>query len=159
PLRMTADGTAGLTRAGVIRLELPGKENLGAPTNDVLKQVQAGVGDRPPRIDDTAVAARLVTWVRLRPDPRQPRAVLPALAGAGVNAVAIEQRRSFGRQAIGSGSGASDQEFGLGVTSVDPVTLAIEVEEEEGMRPWRQVPDTMTASRDDRVYSLDAEAG
>jgi predicted phage baseplate assembly protein len=159
PLRMTADGTAGLTRAGVIRLELPGKENLGAPTNDVLKQVQAGVGDRPPRIDDAAVAARIVTWIRLRPDPASRGAVLPALAWAGVNAVAIEQRRSFGRQVIGSGSGASDQEFGLGVTSVDPVTLAIEVEEEEGMRPWRQVPDTMTASRDDRVYSLDAEAG
>jgi predicted phage baseplate assembly protein len=69
PLEVLADGSAGLTRAGVVRLLLPGRDDMGAPTNDVLRQVRAGVGDRPPRIDDPTVAARLVTWLRLRPDP------------------------------------------------------------------------------------------
>ena len=158
PLEILADGSAGLTRAGVVRLLLPGKDDMGAPTNDVLKQVQAGVGDRPPRIDDPVVAARIVTWLRLRPDPAAQLTTL-RLAWAGVNALAIEQRRTLGRQTIGQGTGASGQEFSLGMGSVEPATLAIEVEEEEGMRPWRQVPDTAAATRDDRVYSLDTEAG
>ena len=158
PLEVLADGTAGLTRAGVVRLLLPGKDDMGAPTNDVLRQFRAGVGDRPPRIDDPAVAARIVTWLRLRPDPSLRLASL-RLAWAGVNAVAVEQRRTLGRQVIGQGTGASDLELPLGSTSVEAASLAIEVEEEEGMRLWRQVPDTAAATRDDRVYSLDAEAG
>ncbi len=159
PLQVLADGTAGLTRAGVTTIQLPGKASLGAPTNDVLQQITAGVGDRPPRIDDPTAAARLVTWIRLRPDPTTAGAALPPLTWAGVNAVAIEQRRTLGRQAIGQGTGASGQIVSLGSGSVDPVTLAIEVEEEEGMRPWLQVPDTAAAGRDDRVYRLDSEAG
>ena len=59
PLDVLADGTAGLTRTGVLRLLLPGKDDMGAPTNDVLQQHLAGVADRPPRIDDPVVAARL----------------------------------------------------------------------------------------------------
>jgi predicted phage baseplate assembly protein len=158
PLEVLADGSAGLTRAGVVRLLLPGRDDMGAPTNDVLRQVRAGVGDRPPRIDDPLVAARIVTWLRLRPDPATRLTTLP-IAWLGVNALAIEQRRTLGRQTIGQGTGASGQEFSLGTGSVEPATLAIEVEEEEGMRFWRQVPDTAAATRDDRVWSLDSEAG
>ncbi|NJD11918.1 MAG: putative baseplate assembly protein, partial [Gemmatimonadetes bacterium] len=158
PLEVLSDGTGGLTRAGVVRLLLPGKDDMGAPVNDVLRQFQAGVGDRPPRIDDPLVAARIVTWLRLRPDPAARLASL-RLSWAGINAVAIEQRRTLGRQVIGQGTGASDLELSLGRGSVEASSLAIEVEEEEGMRLWRQVPDTAAAGRDDRVYSLDPEAG
>ncbi len=156
PLDVIADGTTGLTRAGVARLLLPGKDDMGAPPNDVAKDYRAGVGDRPPRIDDPVVAARLITWLRLRPS-----ASLASLklAWVGVNAVAIEQRRTLGRQTIGFGSGASGLELSLGADSVEAATLRIEVEEEEGLRPWRQVPDTAAAGRDDRVYSVDTEAG
>lgn len=158
PLDVIADGSTGLTRAGVVRLLLPGKDDIGAPTNDVLDQYRAGVGDRPPRLDDPAIAARLVTWLRLRPDPRAQLSSL-RLEWAGVNAVAIEQRRTLGRQVIGQGTGASGLELSLGAGSVEATSLEIEVEEEEGMRGWRQVPDTAAARRDDRVYSLDPEAG
>ena len=158
------DGTAGLTRTGVVRLLLPGKDDMGVPTNDVLVQHLAGVGERPPRIDDPETAARLVTWLRMRPvaaTAGRP-ASLPAslkITWAGVNAVAIEQRRTLGRQTIGQGTGASDLELKLGAESIEPATLQIEVEEEEGLRTWRQVPDTAAAGRDDRVYSVDSEAG
>ncbi len=161
PLDVLADGTVGLTRTGVLRLLLPGKDDMGAPTNDVLRQHLAGVGDRPPRIDDPATAARLVTWLRMRPVASRAaaRAASLKLTWAGVNAVAIEQRRTLGRQTIGRGTGASDLELRLGAESVEAATLVVEVEEEEGMRTWRQVPDTAAAGRDDRVFSLDAEAG
>jgi predicted phage baseplate assembly protein len=156
PLDLIADGTAALTRAGVARVLLPGKDDMGAPTNDVAKQYRAGVGDRPPRLDDPAVAARLVTWIRLRPTVSLASL---RLSWAGVNAVAIEQRRALGRQTIGQGTGASGLELSLGAESVEAASLRIEVEEEEGLRPWRQVADTVAAGRDDRVYSLDPEAG
>lgn len=158
PLQVLADGSTGLTRTGVIRLLLPGKDDIGAPTNDVVAQPLAGSGNLPPRIDDPLVAARLVTWIRLRPDPAAHLTMLK-LGWAGINAVAIEQRQTLGRQTIGQGSGASDLELPLGSGSVEASSLAIEVEEEEGMRRWRQVPDTAAARRDDRVYSLDSEAG
>jgi len=158
PLEVLGDGSAGLTRAGVVRLLLPGADDMGAPDNDVLRQVRAGVGDRPPRLDDPVLAARLVTWLRLRPDPRARLAAL-RLAWAGINAVAIEQRRQFGRQIIGQGTGASGLELPLGAESVEAASLRIEVEEEEGLRTWRQVPDTAMARRDERAYSLDPEAG
>ena len=156
PLDVLVDGTSGLTTAGVTRLLLPGKDDMGAPINDVAKDYRAGVGDRPPRIDDPAVAARLVAWVRLRP-----AATLATLklAWAGVNTVAIEQLQTLGRQTIGYGTGASGLELSLGASSVYPTSLQLQVEEEEGLVPWRQVADTAAARRDDRVYSVDPEAG
>ena len=158
PVDVIADGSAGLTRAGVVRLLLPGGDDMGAPANDVLRQLRAGVGDRPPRIDDADVAARLVTWIRLRPEPAAHLTSL-RLAWAGINAVAIEQRRTLGRQTIGHGTGASDLELSLGAASVESDSLAIEVEEDEGLRAWRAVADVAAAGRGERVFSLDSEAG
>jgi predicted phage baseplate assembly protein len=157
-LDVLVDGTVGLTRAGVIQMLLPGADDFGAPSNDVLNALHAGVGDRPPRLDDPALAARLVTWLRLRPDPAALLQHL-RLAWAGINAVTIEQRQTLGRRTIGQGNGASDLMLSLGATSVEAATLQIQVEEEEGLRMWRQVPDTAIAGRDEPVFSLDPEAG
>lgn len=158
PLEVLADRSTGLTATGTLRLLLPGGDDFGAPQNDVLAKLDAGVGGAPPRIDDDKVAGRIVTWIRLRPA----RAIQPGtlkLAWAGVNAVRIEARKSLGRQHVGKGTGMSGQEVSLGIVNVDPQTLQIEVEEDEGMVPWRQVPDVQLGARNERVYSLDPEAG
>jgi hypothetical protein len=157
-LDVLSDGSAGLTRPGALQLLLPGTDDFGAPANDVLVALHAGVGDRPPRLDDPAITARLVTWIRLRPDPK---AVLQHLrfVWAGINAVPIEQRQTFGRRTIGQGTGASDQELSLGTGSVEAESLVVQVEEEEGLRTWQLVADTATAQRDAPVFSLDREAG
>lgn len=65
----SADTTNGLTQPGVLRLTLPSPGHLHPPTNDLLEDPSAGVGDRPPRLDDEALAARLLAWIRLRPPP------------------------------------------------------------------------------------------
>lgn len=158
PLDLLADSTAGLTRAGIVRLLLPGKDDMGAPGNDVASTYQAGVGDRPPRIDDPVMAARVVTWLRLRPDAASAAGRL-SLSWAGPNCVEIEQRRSYGRQTIGRGNGASGQSFSLGTGAVDPASLQIAVEEQSGLIPYRQVPEVGAALPGERVYSLDSEAG
>lgn len=158
PLEVLSDGTGGLVRPGTTRLLMPGGDDFGVPANDVLEDINAGVGNRPPRIDDPVTAKRIVAWLRLRPLP-EARLTSFRLAWAGANAVMAEQMKTLGRQQIGRGTGASGQSFALGTGSVDPASLLIEVEEEEGMRAWRQVPDVDAARRGERVYSLDSEAG
>ncbi|VAV97425.1 hypothetical protein MNBD_ALPHA04-1379 [hydrothermal vent metagenome] len=158
PLDILSDTSGGLTGTGIVRLALPGKDDIGAPSNDVTAQYRAGVGDRPPRIDDPVTASRLVSWIRLRPEPEAFVSSLD-LSWAGINCVEIEQRRSYGRQTIGRGTGASGQEFELGATSVESSSLAVQVEEEDGLIIWRQVPDVGAAGANERVYSLDSEAG
>lgn len=160
-----ADGTHGLTRPGVVRLSLPDESFIWAPSNDVAENPAAGVGDTPPRIDDVAVANRLIAWLRLRPKPGQQVDRL-ALAWIGVNAVPIDQRVTLTARVLGASSGAADQAFQLPQGSVDPATLHIQVEEpERGYRTWHRVDDLAAISADARVareatvYELDAEAG
>jgi len=158
PLELLSDGTSGLTRPGVAKVLLPGGDDFGVPSNDVLGHIEAGVGDRPPRIDDPLTAARLVAWIRLRPLP-QARLSSLRLAWAGINAVAVTQRKSHGRQQIGRGTGLSGQALSLGATNVETSTLIVEVEEEEGMRVWPLLPDIVMAGRGQRACQVDSEAG
>jgi predicted phage baseplate assembly protein len=160
-----SDTTAGLTQPGVLRLPLPDESLIWAPSNDVGVNPRAGVGDAPPRLDDAAKATRLIGWLRLRPVPGQP-AVGLSLSWLGLNAVPIEQRVTVGGHVLGASTGAADQTFTLPQTSVDPATLAIEVEEpERGYQPWYRVEDLAAISTDPQVarmagaYELDAEAG
>ena len=158
PLELLSDGTSGLTQMGVVRLLLPGDDDFAVPPNDVIGTVNAGVGDRPPRIDDPVAAQRLVAWIRLRPLPEARLSTLP-LSWAGTNAVSITQRKTYGRQEIGRGTGLSGQQLSLGVTNVETESLVIEVEEEEGMRVWPLVADIAMAGRGQRACAIDAEAG
>lgn len=158
PLELLSDGSSGLTMPGVVRLLLPGDDDFGVPSNDVMGDIDAGVGDRPPRIDDPVTARRLVAWIRLRPLPRARLSSL-RLSWAGTNAVTVTQRKTYGRQEIGRGTGLSGQELSLGATNVDTASLVIEVEEEEGMRVWPLIADIGMAGRGQRACAVDAEAG
>src|SRR5262249_38425677 len=86
PLSVGYGSTSRPTPRGVVRLLLPA--DLGAPTNDVKVDAHAGLGDRPPRIDDPDRASRLVAWIRLRPAGKPARFVLSWL---DINAVEIDQ--------------------------------------------------------------------
>ena len=165
------DTTAGLTRPGIVRVELPREGLIHAPANDVRLDPQSGVGDRPPRLDDAALASRLVAWIRLRPAPPPPAAPAPetqfntgegaaslqaSLTGAvqtprevehlrlawiGLNAVEVEQLVTRTNLIVGESSGAPDQEFQLPATSVEPETLVLDVETEGRWDPWVRVDD------------------
>lgn len=163
PLAILSDSTNGLSRTGVVRVVLPEPAQIGAPSNDVAEELRAGVGARPPRIDDPGVASRLVAWLRLGFAAKAGVASLP-LSWAGVNVAEVEQRQSIGRLTLGQGDGGSDQEFALGYASVEPASLEIDVEtlDQAGsslFERWRRVADVTVAGRGEAVYSLDAEAG
>lgn len=151
------DTTRGLTAAGTLRLVLPDASAIGVPLDTQDVALNAGVGARPPRLDDAKLAARVVAWIRMAPDART--TALP-LAWAAVNAVRIEQLLTTTNVVVGHGEGKPGQEVALPRRSVEAATFAFAVEEPgRGFVPWRLIDDLGAAGRDDRVARLDAEAG
>lgn len=159
------DTTAALTRPGVLRLALPDESLIWAPPNDVDVNPAAGVGDTPPRLDDTDKAARLLAWLRLRPQPDKPIESL-RLSWVGINAAQIDQRVTLPGRVLGVSTGAADQSFQLPQSSCDADSLRIEVEEPGlGYRVWSRVDDLAAISSDPQLarsasaFELDSEAG
>jgi predicted phage baseplate assembly protein len=151
------DGTGELTRRGVVRLALPGEDDIGTPVNDAGFDPDAGSRARPPRLDNPAEASRLVAWLRLR--PAEAMESLP-VSWVGINAVEVDQRQTVTGRVVGESDGAPDQVLQLPGASIEAETLVLEVEDpERGYVPWCRVEDLATAGRDDAVYQLDAEAG
>jgi hypothetical protein len=174
-----SDSTQGLTRSGIIRLALPRGQVLFAPSNDLREDINAGVGDRPPRIDDKTIVSQLVGWIRLRPRPPQKsvppeqqftpgsgtRFDIPQISSGadtnevehlwatwlGVNAVAVDQLVTRKNIIIGESNGTADQQFSLPATSVESETLQIFVEEDSGWVQWNRVDDLYTLDRDPTV--------
>lgn len=156
-LEVLRDSTSGLTRTGVVDLVLPDVAFIGAPTNDVRRDVDAGVGARPPRLDDPKLAARLITWIRLRPTTPVDRL---ALSWVGVHAVEVDQRRTYVDLGVGTSDGTADQRLQLPVGAVERATFRLQVEEEgRGWVDWQMVEHMALAGRDERVGALDDEAG
>jgi predicted phage baseplate assembly protein len=156
-LSVASDTTGGLTRRGVIRLVLPSPDQIAAPTNDVRQALHAGVGDRPPRLDDVEKAERLVAWLRIRPTERLARL---SLSWVGIHAVEVDQRQTVIGRVAGASDGTGNQQMSLFARSVEPESLQIEVEEPgQGYQRWHLIDDLVFASRDEARFSLDSEAG
>ena len=156
-LDVVLNTTAGFSRQGIIRLELPDKDDIGRPANDVTVDVNAGVGNRPPRLDDPTAADRTIAWLRLRP-VHHSHAL--ALSWIGINAVAIDQRKTLTGVTVATANGMADQTVQLPGQSIEPESLILQVEEEgRGFNTWQRIDDLYTADRDDRAYQLDSEAG
>jgi hypothetical protein len=100
-LDRSSDTTGGLTRRGVRRMVLPNAANIGVPAADLNDPLRAGVGDRPPRIDDAKLAQRLVAWIRLRPTERLDSF---RVSWVGINAVDIENRKTVTGKIVATSS-------------------------------------------------------
>ena len=157
-LTRIADSTDDLTRRGVERYLMPGDpDDFGVLEGDVRIDANAGVGDRPPRLDDPEKLARIAAWLRLRPA----RAVTSMpISWAAVNAVEIDHARTIRGRVIGQSNGAADQVMQLPARSVEAATLKLQVEESgRGYVDWQRVDDVAVQDLDDAVYMLDSEAG
>lgn len=157
PLTVAVDRSNGLTTDGIIRLVLPGKDSYFAPSNNVRVNPAAGTGDQPPRLDDPRKAARLLAWLRLR--PKEDSATLK-LAWAGLNAIEVDQRKTFAGVIVGQGTGQPDLEVRLPFGNLEVATFQLEVEEAgRGFVPWQQIEDLALATNPGPVFSFDPEAG
>jgi len=151
------DTTDGFTRPGVVRLILPDAGEIGCPENDADIDVMAGVGDRPPRIDDADISARLVGWLRLKPKTRAE--TLP-ISWAGLNVVPVEHRRTLTIIGLGAVPPGSNAQLALPATSVDPASLVIEVQRADGVYAvWTRTEELAAHGPRETVYKLDPEAG
>jgi hypothetical protein len=153
-LKIVDDTTQGLTRPGVVRLALPPSDHIGAPANDVHVDPQAGVGLKPPRIDDPDIDQKLLTWVRLSANTAF------QISWAGINAVEIDQRTTYSFVPVGISDGSADQQFPLPQTQIDPSTFLLEVDMPGfGFQLWQAVDDLAVLQAPVPAYLLDPEAG
>lgn len=153
-LKVLDDTTEGLTQAGIVRFMLPQSSLIGAPSNVVRSDPQAGVGIKPPRIDDPAIAARLLTWVRLSTQSAL------KVSWLGANAVQIDQRTTYKSIVIGVSDGGSNQQFALGQSQIDPASFQLEVDMPGlGFQLWQQVDELAILKGPVPAYALDPEAG
>jgi predicted phage baseplate assembly protein len=111
---------------------------------------------KPPRIDDPAIAARLLTWVRLSV---QTSVVVSWL---GVNAADIDQRKTLSSVVIGVSDGSASQAFALptvGLGPVDPASFLLDVDMPGlGFTLWQQTDDLSILQGPATAYLLDPEA-
>ncbi len=154
PLKILGDTTQSLTQPGVIQLLVPPSTVIGAPANNVRSDPQAGVGMKPPRVDDTSITSRLLTWVRLSVQSSL------QVSWLGANAVQIDQRATYNSIVIGVSDGGANQQFALPQSQIDPGTFVLAVDMPgQGFVTWQQVDDLSVLQGPVMAYVLDPEAG
>ncbi len=161
-----------LTTPGVVQLTLPAADDIRM-WND-LEPLEAGVGDLPPSLDDSSLAERLITWLRVRATGAARARVL----WVGVNTVPVRQRERIVAEPLADGDGAPDQVRRLARAPVLAGSIEVVTEAGTEMRRWSEIDDLMAAGpevpiRDDRlapgvppplsaptdVFAADHEAG
>ena len=156
PVRVAGDTTAGLTRAGVIRIELPDDlDTLGVPEPPAGL---AGTGEYPPELDDER-GDRLWFWLRVwRGDGSR----FGEVRLLSLNTVGVVQATTAAPELLGAGTGQPGQVFQLAYAPVliderHPVKL--QVEEAGVWTDWARADNLDAAGPNDRLFSIDAEAG
>jgi hypothetical protein len=158
------DTTLGTRKAGIVRLVPPGAELIGVGDDARAANERSGVGDEPPRLDDPARQARLVAWLRVRPDPAAGPVNALRLAWLGIHAVEVEQVTTLANAIVADLDGRADAQVQLPATDVDGAALEIDLAEDgAGFERWTRVDDLAALpparARDALAYELDAHAG
>lgn len=173
-----------LAGPGIVELPLPPAAAID--TWRELDPLEAGVGDFPPALDDSALATRVLSWVRITPSS----AAQARFLWAGTNAARVEQRVAVRNETLGIADGQPDQIFKLARGGVVPGSLVIDVAEAGAPSPgsstattgttrrWQPIDDLLAAGpeiqiasrqrapgqqwldpRPNEVFIVDAEAG
>lgn len=134
-----------LTAPGVVQLQLPDRPSLDMWS---LDPTEDGVGNFPPALEGED-AARLVTWIRVRPaassqagTPARSAEASTRLRWVGANAAMLRQRSHVSTETLGKGTGRGDQIVHLANTPVLVESLRLTVDGQA----WQRVDDLATAS-------------
>ena len=133
-----------LDEPGIVQLTLPDENGLGYWQD--IDPLEAGVGKLPPALDDTKLAARVVTWLRITAST----GAQAKLLWAGVNAVTATQQARVANEVLPNGTGLPDQAVRLAHPPVLPETVTIRV----GSVEWRRVDDLYSAGPEVPVPDL-----
>lgn len=154
-----------LTEPGVVQLVLPPADGIARWTN--LDPLESGVGDLPPTLDDTALDARLVTWLRVRATG----AAKVRFRWAGINATFARQRTRVRAERLLDGDGTPDQVRRLSHAPVLAGSVEVTAIADGAESKWHPIDDLLAAAPEvpvpgadageasADVFLLDAEAG
>jgi Baseplate J-like protein len=124
-----------LDEPGIVQLTLPGEAGLAYWTD--IDPLEAGAGALPPPLEDTSLAARLITWLRIT----APNGGHAALLWTGINAASVTQQARVVGEVVPDGTGAPSQSAPLANVPVLTDTVSLTV----GGVPWTRVEDLFTA--------------
>lgn len=153
--RLDAVAPAGFPeQAGILQVTLPAAaDDIGSWAE--AEPLEAGVGELPPQLTDDALAARLISWLRI--DGLANAGV--QLAWAGTHCAAVRQRSAVARELLPPGDGSPEQRRRLshGQVLADSVRLQV------AGQPWALTDELEAAPAEGQpgaaVFALDAESG
>lgn len=128
-----------LTGPGVVEVSLPPQAQIATWAD--LDPLEAGVGDFPPAIENSALAGRVLTWLRIVPSASAQARFL----WADVNAVRVEQGVAVANEVLGEGDGRPDQVFRLARPGVVPGTVRLDLLQGGQRDEWKAIDDLMAA--------------
>lgn len=124
-----------LSAPSIVHLALPGEGELRVWNLDPL---ESGVADLPPALDE-ATEARLITWIRVRPEGGANARFL----WAGINAASVTQRAKVQNEVLPAGTGEPDQSVRLSRAPVIPGSVLVSVSGFD--KPWQEIDDLFAA--------------
>lgn len=140
--------------AGVLQVTLPSDADA-LWTWSEEEPLEAGVGDRPPPLNDEEIATRVLTWLRI--DGLASAGVV--LQWAGLHCVPVTQRAHVARELLAPGDGEPEQRRSLSQRQVLASSIAVTV----AGRRWTLTDELEAAPAEGQagaeVFALDAEAG
>ena len=142
-----------LTAPGTVEITLPRSEEVVTWTG--LDPLEAGVGNFPPAIEDSALADRVLTWVRVVPSS----AARARFLWAGINVTAVQQRIAVRNELLGDGDGKPDQAFKLSRGGVVPGSVRIDVIQSGVAQSWTAIDDLMAAGSEVRAQNPERAPG
>lgn len=128
-----------LEKPGIVELTLP-----SAPEMELwqdLDPLEAGSGNFPPALDDTTLADRVITWIRI-----SARGARARLLWAGINATTVLQRQPVVSEVLGDGTGEPDQTRQIAHPPVLLDSVNVYVSNPAGvLEEWKRVDDLLVA--------------
>lgn len=139
-----------LSEPGVVQLSLPDDPDaLGLWAN--LDPLEAGAADFPPNLEDSTLAGRLLTWIKVA----VPHGAEATVLWAGVNAAMISQRARVVGEPLPDGTGEPDQTAQLAHPQVLPETVSLEVTPPYGApERWERIDDLLAAGAEVQVRDV-----
>jgi len=142
-----------LTGPGTVEITLPPDDQIATWTG--LDPLEAGVGGFPPAIEDSALADRVLTWIRVVPSAAARARVL----WAGINVTAVQQRIAVRNELLGDGDGKPDQVLKLSRGGVVPGSVRVDVIQAGVAQSWTEIDDLMAAGSEVRAHNPERAPG
>ncbi|MBV8519264.1 MAG: baseplate J/gp47 family protein [Acidobacteria bacterium] len=171
PLDVKSDSDI-LAVPGVVDIALPDASSMRLWNN--IDPLEAGVNELPPALDDPALEARVVTWLKITLTSEATASFL----WMGINTVPVTQSARVLNELLPDGTGEPDQVVRLALAPVLPESVSLTVTHLGTTTPWTETDDLATAGAEvplpdpriapgawqrgkapSNVFLLDAESG